>query len=215
MFYKKIVIFIFLLFLSLGAYSQPGAEIGVIAGGSYYIGEYNTNHFKNMTSFKGGFYRINFNNRYALRMTCISGDIDIKDKKWSTPDPLPTSFSTDVLEVSGVVEFNFRSFLVPKTKKSSLYSPYIFVGAGMLSANDKMNAVIPFGVGVKVNIWRQLSAGVEWNGRKMFTDRLDLLEDVWQTGETNFFNKDWFFTFGCTLSYRFPIPDNCNWFDEL
>ena len=78
------------------------------------------------------------------------------------------------------------------------------------TANDEGGIVIPLGVGVKFNLYGNLSCGVEWGGRKLFTDKIDGLEDAWETGETNFFfNKDWFFVSGVTLTYRFPMNMEC------
>lgn len=63
---------------------------------------------------------------------------------------------------------------------------------------------------MKFNLYGNLSCGVEWGGRKLFTDKIDGLEDAWETGETNFFfNKDWFFVSGVTLTYRFPMNMEC------
>ena len=79
-----------------------------------------------------------------------------------------------------------------------------------MSAGDAGSISIPLGLGVKFNLWGPVSCGVEWGCRKLFTDKLDDLEDLWKTGETNFiFNKDWFFVGGVTLTYRFPIDPVC------
>lgn len=57
-----------LLSLSLPGFSQPGGEFGIIGGGSYYLGDYNpTKHFNSTQTYWGGFYRYNFNDRFALR----------------------------------------------------------------------------------------------------------------------------------------------------
>ncbi len=100
--------------------------------------------------------------------------------------------------------------MVQKIEKSSWWSPYMLAGVGLLKAGDAGSVSIPLGVGVKFNLYRQLSCGVEWTTRKLFTDKVDQLSDPWGTGETNFiFNKDWFFVAGITLTYRFPMNPEC------
>ena len=79
-----------------------------------------------------------------------------------------------------------------------------------MAAGENKSVSIPMGVGVKFNLYRQLSCGIEWSTRKLFTDKVDGLHDPWGTGETNFiFNKDWFFVAGITLSYRFRMNREC------
>ncbi len=202
-----------LLLLSLDGFSQPGAEIGIMGGGGYYLGEYNpSHHFKFTQGYFGGLYRYNLNDRFALRLNAGFSRIDIKNV--ILPDNhgviYPTGFKANIRDLNLVGEFNFRSFMVPKVDKSSLWSPYIYAGIGFLSAGDAGSISIPLGVGVKFNLWGPVSCGVEWGCRKLFTDKLDDLEDLWKTGETNFiFNKDWFFVGGVTLTYRFPIDPVC------
>lgn len=201
------------MLLSLNGFCQPGAEIGVIGGGGYYLGEYNpTGHFKYLQSYIGGFYRYNLNDRFAIRLNAGFSKIDVQNV--FLPDQqgkrFPTGFQTKVKDFCGLLELNFRSFLVPKIEQSSLWSPYLFAGVGFLGAGEQGGVTIPVGVGVKFNVYRNLSCGVEWSCRKLFTDKLDGLDDPWETGESNFiFNKDWFFVAGITLSYRFPIEPEC------
>ncbi|WP_251623171.1 DUF6089 family protein [Odoribacter lunatus] len=200
-----------LLFLPLSSFCQPGAEIGIIGGGGYYMGEYNpSTHFKGMNGYIGGLYRYNLNDRFAIRLQYGSSKIRVKSGNEPGEEVFPMELKTSVTDICGLVEFNFRSFLVPKTDKSSLWSPYIYVGAGLLSANDEGGISIPFGVGVKFNLYGNLSCGIEWGCRKLFTDKIDGIEDPWETGETNFiYNKDSFFVSGLTLTYRFPLNIEC------
>lgn len=203
-----------LLFLSLPGFSQPGAEFGVVAGGGYYLGDFNpSRHFKNTQAYLGGFYRYNLNDRFALRLNVGFSKIDLQDVHLLDNGGVdfPTKFKTSVKDVCGVVEFNFRSFMVSKTEHSSWWSPYIFAGVGYLGADEGGGVSVPLGVGVKFNVYRQISCGIEWSTRKLFTDKFDGLSDPWKTGETNFiFNKDWFFVTGLTISYRFPMNPECH-----
>lgn len=204
-----------LLFLSLDGFCQPGAELGVMAGGGYYLGDYNpSRHFSNTQRYLGGFYRYNLNDRFAIRLNAGFSKIDVQNAKM--PDragmEFPAGFHRSVIDIAGLVEFNFRSFMVAKVKESSFWSPYLFTGIGFLAADDEGGVTIPLGAGVKFNIYRQISCGIEWSVRKTFTDSLDGLSDPWNTGEGNFiYNKDWFFVAGVTLSFRFPTSPECHW----
>lgn len=213
-FYTFGLLLFILLSLSLPGFSQPGAEFGIIGGGSYYLGDYNpTKHFNSTQTYWGGFYRYNINDRFALRFNAGFSKIDLKNIRLldNAGKTFPTEFHASVKDISGVVEFNFRSFMVSKVERSSWWSPYIFTGVGYLGADEKGGVNIPLGVGVKFNVYRQISCGIEWSARKMFTDKLDGLSDPWGTGETNFiYNKDWFFVTGITISYRFPMNPECH-----
>ncbi len=201
-----------LLLLSLNSLCQPGGELGVMGGVGYYLGEYNAGHFKQNETYLGGLYRYNLNDRFAVRLNAGFSKIDIQDKVLLPNGEMvyPEGFHCTVKDVAGIVEFNFRSFMVRKIKESSWGAPYIFMGVGFLAAGENKSVSIPMGVGVKFNLYRQLSCGIEWSTRKLFTDKIDGLHDPWGTGETNFiFNKDWFFVAGITLSYRFRMNREC------
>lgn len=213
-FFISHILFFFFSLLSLNGFSQPGAELGVIVGGGYYLGDYNpAKHFNNTQTYLGGFYRYNLNDRFALRFNAGFSKIDMPDAV--LPDnagkKFPVGISKSVTDVCGLIEFNFRSFMVRKTQESSLWAPYIFTGMGFLSAGDNGGLTIPLGVGIKFNLYRQISCGIEWSARKTFTDYLDGVSDPWNTGETNqIYNKDWFFVTGLTISYRFPTEPECH-----
>lgn len=203
-----------LLLLSLPGFCQPGAEIGVMSGGAYYIGDYNPGkHFYSTQFYIGGLYRYNLNDRFALRLNAGFSKIELKDIRLldNGNEKFPTEFHISVKDIGAVVEFNFRSFMVSRTEKSSWWSPYIFTGAGFLGTKDEGGVTIPMGVGVKFNLYRQLSCGIEWSTRKLFTDKIDGVYDLWGTGETNFiYNKDWFYTALFTITYRFPTNPECH-----
>lgn len=207
------LLFPFLL-LSLNGFCQPGAELGVSGGVGYYIGEYNPGrHFDQNQRYLGGFYRYNLNDRFALRLNAGFSKIDIRERPLlpNGESVYPDGFHCTVKDIALWVEFNFRSFWVQKVEESSWWSPYLFAGVGCLGAGDEGSVSIPFGIGVKLNLFRQWSCGIEWSARKLFTDKIDHLYDPWGTGETNFiYNKDCFFVAGITISYRFPSNRECH-----
>ena len=213
-FFTFISLFFPLLLLSLDGFCQPGGEFGDLGGRGYYMGEYNPNrHFDRSQRYLGGFYRYNLNDRFALRLNAGFSKIDIRERPLLSNGETvyPAGFHCTVKDVAAWVEFNFRSFWVQKVKESSWWSPYLFTGVGYLGAGDESSVSIPLGIGVKFNLYRQWSCGIEWSARKLFTDKIDLVYDPWGTGETNFiYNKDWFFVGGITVSYRFPLNPECH-----
>ncbi len=211
-FYMFMCLLLPLLLLSLSSFSQPGGEIGVLGGGSYYFGEYNAKHFKNNQQYIGVLYRYNLNDRFAFRLNAGFSKIKSSEKYLlpGVENSLQGELHLKVKDFSGVIEFNFRSFMVRKIEKSSWWTPYMFAGIGILAVGDEASVAIPIGLGVKFNLYRSFSCGVEWSTRKLFSDMIDQLEDPWETGETNFmYNKDWFFVAGVTLTYRFPVESVC------
>lgn len=210
---RTVILIFSLLCLSLSGFSQRGAEIGIMGGTGYYIGEYNHTHFNMCRLYTGALYRYNLNDRFALRMNAGYSELRVHDKPLlpNGGTVYPTGFRCHIWDVSAIGEFNFRSFLVRKTEKSSWWSPYMYLGVGTLGADKKFFVSIPAGIGVKFNLFRQLSCGIEWGTRKLFTDNIDRLSDAWGIKETNFiYNKDWFFVAGLTLTYRFPTSPVCH-----
>lgn len=204
---------IIFLLLSLNGFSQPNGEIGLIGGGAYYLGEYNPNkHFEGVQSYYGGFYRYNLNDRFALRLNFGISRTDVTNNHFLDENGVayPARFKSSLRDVMGVVEVNFRSFMVPKVDKSSLWAPYLFTGVGFAGSDEDGGVAIPLGLGVKFNLYRQVSVGIEWSARKLFTDKLDGISDQWGIEESNlFFSKDWVFVAGLTVSYRFPYSPEC------
>lgn len=165
-----------------------------------------------MQPYWGGLYRYNLNDRFAVRLNAGFSKIDVQQPLLPNGEQhYPEGFHAKVTDLSGMLEFNFRSFVVRKVKESSWWTPYLLVGVGYFKAGDAGNVSVPMGLGMKFNLFRQCSCGLEWGTRKLFTDRADRLHDPWDTGETNFvYNKDWFFVAGFTLTYRFPVEMECH-----
>ena len=60
---------------------------------------------------------------------------------------------------------------------------------GYLGAGDESSVSIPWGIGVKFNLYRQWSCGGEWSTRKLFTDKIDQVYDLRGAEETDFVIK--------------------------
>ena len=78
-----------------------------------------------------------------------------------------------------------------------------------LFGDSKSHLYIPFGGGVKVNLGKRLSSGVEVSARKTFTDLIDGVvnpggEDV----QTPVGNNDWYMLTGLFFTYKIINYEN-------
>ncbi len=200
---KQLLIICFIFSVSLTK-AQRNIDFGIIGGGTYYMGEINPRrHFYKLSPAMGALFRFNINKRYAVRLSGIYGglrgsDADFPDR--NIPLRSPYSFSKQVLDFSGQLEFNFLPYITGEEK--GLYSTYIAGGIGCgISIGSKPFFTIPFGVGVKVKFTARLSSGCEWSFRRTFRDDIDNVEN--QLGSTLMNNNDWYSFVGVFITYKF------------
>jgi hypothetical protein len=202
----KNILFICLFALivpTISAQSKP--DFGLFLGGGSYVGDINPDkQFYKPRPSAGLLLRFNINKRFAFRINStyvmLSGDTkDFPD------DVLPyrpiASFSTNLLDFSSQLEFNFLPYITGAEKWLS--STYVAGGIGYtlnLSGNKNFMTV-PFGIGCKTNITDRLSAGLEWSYRKTFNDKIDNLESP--LGKSILHNNDWYSTYGLFITYKF------------
>jgi opacity protein-like surface antigen len=202
---------VLLLFSCFSAFSQRDAQVGIFAGTAYYMGDINPNrHFYRPSLSLGFLYRYNLNTRYALKATANYGqfsgsDLDFPELLHPDRPVSPASFQTSLLDFGLQVEFNFLPYSPGIVKWA--YTPYISTGisgALVLSsdrASDNM-LNLPFGIGLKVNLTKRVTAGAEWSFRKSFNDRLDGLENP--SGVYSVLhNNDWYSFLGVIITYKF------------
>ncbi|MBC9812166.1 hypothetical protein H9Y05_06700 [Crocinitomicaceae bacterium CZZ-1] len=118
--------FLLLVFIgaSLGLNAQfhtalSRSEIGVMLGGSYYIGDLNRfGHFKGTQPAGSLFYRYNIHSRLSFRVNFSYGNV-VGDDKWSK-DPLLSNrnlnFKSDIFELGAGVEFHYMPFQLGSKK---------------------------------------------------------------------------------------------------
>ncbi len=202
----KIFIILFFLFLgvSLSANAQKfwrRSEIGVLVGGSTYMGDLNDMSPFSQPSFAGGLlYRYTINQRLVAKADALYGGMkggnpDVNEKR-------NLSFNSYLFEFSGQMEYNFLPYY---TGTRFWWSPYIFAGLGFCTFNPKATApdgttynlrdlttegqtssaypdrtqyslvqlAIPMGIGFKFSLSKFVSMGVEYGLRLTFSDYLD------------------------------------------
>ena len=213
---KKVTIFICFVFSFLLIHAQKKSDIGIFSGGSYYIGDINlARQFYSPSIAVGGIYRYNINLRYSLRGNIYYGGLKGDDLDFNNDYQIQRGarFNASIIDCSIQFEFNF--FPYQTTKKKNGYSTYVTAGLGytfFIGSDPSLNhLMIPFGVGFKININKRLSAGLEWDFRKTFSDNIDGLQNLSNTVYKSFIhNNDWYSFAGIFLTYRiFRYIEEC------
>ncbi|MCK4464517.1 MAG: outer membrane beta-barrel protein [Bacteroidales bacterium] len=213
---KRVVVFVCVLMIFTLSNAQRKFDLGVFTGGSYYLGDINQSRQLYAPSIAiGGFYRYNINPRYSIRGNMYYGGLKGDDRdfnntfqNWRSAD-----FKARILDVAMQFEFNFLPYDTRGKKWD--YSPYVAGGVGFsfISSTSSLTykIVLPFGVGLKVNVAKRLSAGMEWGFRKTFYDGLDGLENWNDPGYPSLFhNYDWYSFTGIFVTYKiFHYRDDC------
>jgi hypothetical protein len=199
------------IFLLLSLYStaagQRNSDYGIFAGVSSYLGDINPNRLIYSPLPAGGiFYRYNFHPRYSIRTNLFFGglranDLDFKNSFQQTR---AASFSGTVGEFTLQFEFNF----LPYTTEGKFwdFSPYFAAGAGIAFINSGTTAfkpVIPFSVGFKVNVYKNMGLEAEYGFRKTFYDNFDGLQDLVAPADFGVIhNNDWYSFTGIAFTWK-------------
>lgn len=184
--------------VQLSAQDQYRAEIGGNVGGSYYLGDANSQLFKNMQPAYSGFLRYSFDPRLALKAE-ITGTTVAGQGFTSHP----------VLAVDFTGEFNFFDLEKSEYKQfSKLFSPYIFAGLGLMSYKDSTRfspqISFPFGIGMKVKLGQRCNLNVQWTTRLLLADNLEGVKSLDNPGGlngSNPFNNDLLSTLTVGISF--------------
>jgi len=205
---KRLSWFLLLLVLPLSLSGQRNSDYGVFAGVSSYIGDINPDRLLYSPMPAGGlFYRYNFNPREALRANFFIGGLKANDLdfKSSFQRARASSFSGTVGECALQFEFNF----LPYTTQGKLwdYTPYFAAGAGAAFVTTTSFAcipVIPFSLGFKVNIYKNMGLEAEYGFRKTFYDNFDGLKDMVDPSDYAWIhNNDWYSFAGLAVTWKF------------
>jgi hypothetical protein len=183
-------------------FAQKSGDMGVLGGTTYYIGDLNPAMPFRMTKPAFGIlYRQNFNDRLAVRIHGIQGEVAADDALSGGNSDRNLNFHSTLTEFGAQFEVNFLEYFIGS--KQHPVTPYLFGGAavflfdpyGNVNGNDvrlqplktegqgtaytdrkdykPYSFSFPFGIGVKYSISKLFGVGAEWGMRKTVTDYLD------------------------------------------
>ena len=193
----RCLILFLILITALQAEAQKW-ELGVQAGAACYQGYLNQRNPLHVSgSMAGLFLRYNFNGYLSLKASASKAQIEGADSTSLYPQQRSRnlSFFTPINEYALVGEFNFFEYLPGNGYNS--FTPFIYAGIAGVNYNPQAayknqtydlrplnteanNApyknsafAIPFGAGVKYNIFGKLSLTADVGYRSAYTDYLD------------------------------------------
>lgn len=190
---KKIILIGFLCCFCSHFFAQENeyrAEIGVLGGLAYYMGDANTLPFKNSTPDYGILFRYKFTPRFAARAELTRSSIKGGSELNTFDNPV------NVLDICG--EFNFFDLEKSKYKRfSKTFAPYIFLGLGAMNyqytGSQKFGVSLPFGVGLKIKLGERFNFNAQFSNRLLFNDNLEgikIFNDPNKLNGSNFMNND-------------------------
>ena len=200
---NRVYLIIFLCFLFSGSYSQDHLSVGFFGGTSQYLGDINKTHpyYKPSPSYGVGITSTH-NKRYSLSVLLAHHGLkgstaDFEDVVPLPPSESPHDFTTRLLDLTASMEFNFLPYETYNIRKDN-FTPFIFAGLGtnyfLSGEENQFPLIIPFGLGIKYNIFERFSVGIQWTAKKTFFDRMD--GNVVNISETEngsiIHNNDWY-----------------------
>ncbi len=187
---------------------KPSFEIGLLGGLAFYNGDLGPeafgDHFQEIQPAVGVFGRYTFNPYFAARLgftyAIVSGD-----DEYSARPERDLSFRAPLFELALTGEFSPFVFGTPY--ETPLFAPYLTAGIGLFNFRpetrfegewvelqplgteaqglpgypekySRTQLNIPLGVGLRVVLNDTWTVGVEFVGRKLFTDHLDDVSDA-------------------------------------
>ena len=228
---KNALIVLLLLYFplsNLSAQNVRALEIGVMAGGAYYMGDLNlANHFYSANPTLGVFAKYHFNSRVILRGGAFHTNLSARDRDFPSAFQQQRNheFETGLIELSAQVEFNFMRFIIGQQRQDG-FSPYLQTGLAFYvapHAAKNIGFAMPIGVGIKKNISPRMVLGAEWAFRRTFSDVLDGItgEDIRNNYDPNYsmpvddfesgrqhafrYTNDWYVYAAVTLTYAFKV----------
>ena len=187
---KYLVLFIFLISFQLNFQRN---EIGLLVGGSNYIGDVGPTTYIDPISYGtysyGILYRNNFSDRFSVRTQISSSDIKSSDLMDNSPEyrklrenllkivfkklPLPLTLTLQNL-MFRMINFNFPLYV--STGLSYFRYDGIHYPLGQTTSQSygkSSDFAIPITIGIKSKLLKTLVLGLEVTARHTFTENLD------------------------------------------
>jgi len=233
---KKILLVFAAVWITVSGHAQVTADIGIWGGSSVYFGDMDeTNPLQPINPNFGAYFRYNFNSRVGLRAMFLTGSFSDE----GVIEGVPAFFEKNVQDFSLQVEINYLKYILGS--KKTPFTSYVTAGIGVAyfpyemdpafiasfnPSHNKGSAVvkesvvtptIPFGIGFKYTLGQRLGIGIEYQMRKLFSDKLDNLNDplAYKTNIAGvekeiiytdmIHNNDWSGYVGLHLTYKIYI----------
>jgi hypothetical protein len=181
----------------------------------WYMGDISS-HVPRPTAFPpaiGPIYRYNFDQRNSVRAHAVFYGLGASGTIFDGED---VEFQSSFVDLGLDFEFNWWPY---KTAwRRTKYSPYVTAGLGYslnIAGGSVSHLYMPFGGGLKANLGKRLSGGVEVTMRKTFTDWIDgVINAGGAEVVTPIGNNDWYMFTGVFLTYKiFEYRDECPVYD--
>ena len=173
-------------------------------GGTHFVGDVgNYAPFLPQNPQVGLMYKYNWNAHWGGRIGVHYGRVSAADSlsNFEFRQDRNLSFRSNILEINGMVEFQFFEF--DPRSKNKRHTPYVFLGLGFFTFNpqarlgdewydlqplgtegqgtpvnsagpySRVSIAVPFGMGYRWAVGRKMSVSFEVGFRKTFTDYLD------------------------------------------
>lgn len=201
-------------------------EIGGGLGTSFYIGDVNTQMYKNQKVAITAMWRYLFDHYNALKVQLLHSGIKGKgtigddyfpqfpNSGEPATQPYLYSFNGSVTDLNCMYELNFWPYgYYAGYMGYKRFTPFLQLGFG-LNYGSKAKAVsanIPIGFGLKYRLGKRLNLSFDWAMHFSLNDTLDGLKDPKGINSEAFKNRDNYCTTMLTLTYSFaPVCPTCN-----
>jgi hypothetical protein len=218
---KKVIFFIAFICITTTSNAQIN-EVGIIAGGSNYIGDIGPEYYINPNSFMGGIiYKWNANPRIALRGTFTFTQLTSDDVNATNNERYERGirFNNSLKELALGLEFNYFEYNLDDFRKTK--TPYLLIEIAAFnyktieSVDNNSNYeygsntsfAIPFGIGYKTKLFGDFALAIEVRARYTFIDDIDYNNN--EIASLTFGNpnsNDWYMFSGFSLVYSFGRP---------
>jgi hypothetical protein len=218
---KKNILLIAFICITTSSVAQIH-EIGIMAGGSNYIGDIGPEYYVNPNSFMGGvIYKWNVNPRISYRGTFTFAQLAADDANATNQQRLNRglNFKNSLKELAIGLEFNYFEYNLDDFRKTN--TPYLLVEIAAfnysvavkeISPNNyeydsKTSFAVPFGVGYKTKLVGDFALAIELRARYTFVDDIDYNNS--KISSLQFGNpdsNDWYIFSGINLVYTFGRP---------
>lgn len=196
-------------------------EIGVGAGLTNYIGDFNGSLSKGFQPEANAIFRHIYTPYSALKIDAsyvqLKGSSSDASSYYHEYKDEPYKFSRTLIDVNATYEYNFWPYGTGRDYRGAVRcTPFFFFGLGMTATfGDPKNNItpnIPVGIGLKYKIGERLNLGLEWAFHLGMSDMLDGADDPYGIESSGIFkNTDCYSSLRATITYSFsPKCPTCN-----